>query len=139
MRAVELAGKQRELYETIRVAAHDKVRAALRKRGLAASTVTILAALTRLRQLCCDPRLLGGAAAGAVQESAKFDLLMQFIPEQIGAGAAHPGVLAVRHHARADRARPARAGRHAQPAHGRDRRSRATRCRPSSAATPTCS
>lgn len=86
VRAVELAGKQRELYETIRVAVHDKVRAALRKRGLAASTVTILAALTRLRQLCCDPRLLGGGAASAVQESAKFDLLMEFVPEQIAQG-----------------------------------------------------
>jgi SNF2 family DNA or RNA helicase len=86
VRAVELCGKQRELYESIRVAVHEKVRSALRKRGLSASTVTILAALTRLRQLCCDPRLLGGEPARTVQESAKYELLMRLLPEQLAAG-----------------------------------------------------
>jgi SNF2 family DNA or RNA helicase len=86
VRAVELRGKQRELYESIRVAVHEKVRSALRKKGLSASTVTILAALTRLRQLCCDPRLLGGEPARAVQESAKYELLMRLVPEQLAQG-----------------------------------------------------
>jgi len=86
VRAVELCGKQRALYESIRVAVHEKVRSALRKKGLSASTVTILAALTRLRQLCCDPRLLGGEPARAVQESAKYELLMRLVPEQLGQG-----------------------------------------------------
>jgi superfamily II DNA or RNA helicase len=86
VRPVELRGKQRELYESIRVAAHAKVRSALRKNGLQGSTVTILAALTRLRQLCCDPRLVHGEAAREVQESAKYDLLMELLREQRAQG-----------------------------------------------------
>jgi superfamily II DNA or RNA helicase len=86
VRPVELHGKQRALYESIRVAAHDKVRSALRKRGVAGSTITILAALTRLRQLCCDPRLVHGEAAREVRESAKYDLLMSLLQEQLAQG-----------------------------------------------------
>jgi superfamily II DNA or RNA helicase len=86
VRAVELTGKQRELYESIRIAAHEKVRSALRKRGMAASTVTILAALTRLRQLCCDPRLVHSEQARFVRESAKYELLMGMVKEQLGEG-----------------------------------------------------
>ena len=82
VRAVELHGKQRELYESIRVAVHDKVRDALRKQGLAGATVTILAALTRLRQLCCDPRLLQTEQARFVRESAKYEFLMELLAEQ---------------------------------------------------------
>ncbi len=82
VRPVELRGKQRELYESIRIAAHEKVRSALRQRGLAGSTVTILAALTKLRQLCCDPRLVHGQQARAVHESAKYELLMQLLQQQ---------------------------------------------------------
>jgi len=83
---VELRGAQRELYESIRIAVHEKVRAALRKAGLQGSTVTVLAALMRLRQLCCDPRLVQGEQARAVHESAKFERLMQMLPEQVAAG-----------------------------------------------------
>lgn len=86
VRPVELRGKQRELYESIRVAAHEKVRSALRKKGMAASTVTILAALTRLRQLCCDPRLLSSTQAREVGESAKLELLMSMVEEQLAEG-----------------------------------------------------
>jgi SNF2 family DNA or RNA helicase len=82
VRPVELRGKQRELYESIRIAAHEKVRSALRKRGVAASTVAILAALTRLRQLCCDPRLLRSEQAREVHESAKYDALLALLQEQ---------------------------------------------------------
>ena len=55
---VELRGKQRELYEHIRVAAHADVRKVIRSKGLAASTIPILDALMKLRQVCCDPRLV---------------------------------------------------------------------------------
>ena len=72
MRPVELHGAQRELYESIRVAAHAEVRKIIRKKGLAASTIPILGALTKLRQVCCDPRLVRMNEAGAVRESAKY-------------------------------------------------------------------
>jgi SNF2 family DNA or RNA helicase len=86
VRPVELRGKQRELYESIRIAAHEKIRGALRKHGLGGSTVTILAALTKLRQLCCDPRLLHGEQARSVRESAKYQYLFELLEEQRGQG-----------------------------------------------------
>jgi superfamily II DNA or RNA helicase len=83
---VELGGRQRELYESIRLAAHSDVRRAIRAKGLAASAVTILDALTKLRQACCDPRLVAMDAARTVRESAKLSSLMQLLGEQLAAG-----------------------------------------------------
>jgi superfamily II DNA or RNA helicase len=83
---VELGGKQRELYEAIRVAAHADVRRAIRVKGFAASSVAILDALTKLRQVCCDPRLVAMDAARPVGESAKLDALLQMLDEQLAGG-----------------------------------------------------
>jgi SNF2 family DNA or RNA helicase len=86
VRAVELRGKQRELYESIRVAAHQDVRCAIRKLGVAGSTVKILEALTKLRQLCCDPRLIKSPMAGYVRESAKYDLFFELLEGLLAGG-----------------------------------------------------
>jgi SNF2 family DNA or RNA helicase len=86
LRPVELAGKQRELYEQIRVAAHSEVRRAIRKKGLAASTLSILDAIMKLRQVCCDPRLVGLAEARAVTESAKYEALIRLLELEIPQG-----------------------------------------------------
>jgi superfamily II DNA or RNA helicase len=83
---VELGEAQRELYEAIRVAAHADVRRAIRSKGFAASAVTILDALTKLRQVCCDPRLLALDTAQAVRESAKLQKLMALLSEQLAGG-----------------------------------------------------
>ena len=85
-RAVELTGKQRELYESIRVAAHADVRKLIRTKGLAASTIPILGALMKLRQVCCDPRLLALDAARDVRESAKYDMLFTLVDGQLAQG-----------------------------------------------------
>ncbi len=81
VRPVELRGKQRELYESIRVAAHADVRSAIRKHGVAASTLPILDALMKLRQLCCDPRLCRSEAARFVRESAKYELCFSLLEQ----------------------------------------------------------
>ena len=83
---VELGGKQREHYEASRVAAHADVRRAIRAKGLAASAVTILDALTKLRQACCDPRLVRMDAARHVGDSAKLDALLTMLGEQLEDG-----------------------------------------------------
>jgi superfamily II DNA or RNA helicase len=83
---VELGGKQRDLYEAIRVAAHADVRKAIHSKGLAASAVTILDALTKLRQVCCDPRLVAMDAARGVTESAKLEAFMAMIGQQLSGG-----------------------------------------------------
>ena len=46
------------LYERVRVAMHDKVRRALAAQGIEKSRIVVLDALLKLRQICCDPRLL---------------------------------------------------------------------------------
>jgi len=84
--AVELAGAQRELYESIRVAAHADVRAHIKQRGLAGSTIAILDALLKLRQVCCDPRLVASEAARGVGESAKLAVLLELIANQLADG-----------------------------------------------------
>src|SRR5687767_13959719 len=86
VRPVELRGAQRDLYESLRVAVHAEVRQAIRRKGLAASTITILDGLMKLRQVCCDPRLLPGEIAREVHQSAKHDLLMEMLGQQLQSG-----------------------------------------------------
>lgn len=83
---VELAGKQADLYETIRLGMERAVREALTARGLAKSHITILDALLKLRQVCCDPRLVPLTAAKKVTESAKLEQLMEMLPEMLAEG-----------------------------------------------------
>jgi SNF2 family DNA or RNA helicase len=80
---VEIRGRQRDLYESIRVAAHRDVRKAIRERGIRGSTISILDALMKLRQVCCDPRLCLMDAARSVHESAKTDALFALIEAQL--------------------------------------------------------
>ena len=86
VRAVELSGAQRELYESIRVAAHADVRQHIRQRGLAGSQIAILDALLKLRQVCCDPRLVSVDAAREITGSAKLDVLLELVTSQLADG-----------------------------------------------------
>jgi superfamily II DNA or RNA helicase len=83
---IELNGGQRDLYETIRVAMHERIRSELRRRGLARSQIVVLDALLKLRQICCDPRLLKLSAARSVSGSAKLEALLEMLPELIDEG-----------------------------------------------------
>lgn len=86
IRAVPLYPKQAALYESIRLAMEKRVRDAIAEKGLARSHITILDALLKLRQTCCDPRILALAEARKIRESAKLDLLMELLPEQLEEG-----------------------------------------------------
>ncbi|MCK9214844.1 MAG: DEAD/DEAH box helicase [Rhodoferax sp.] len=83
---VELSGKQADLYETIRLGMEKTVREALDAKGLAKSQITILDALLKLRQVCCDPHLLKLEAAKKVKTSAKLEQLMAMLPEMLAEG-----------------------------------------------------
>ena len=61
---VQLQGKQRELYEAVRTTADKQVRRALERQGFEGSQIAILDALLKLRQVCCDPRLVKGIQQG---------------------------------------------------------------------------
>ena len=84
--SVSLQPKQAALYESIRIAMEKKVQLAIAAKGLASSHITILDALLKLRQACCDPRLLSLAQAQQVNESAKMEWLMQVLPEMVEEG-----------------------------------------------------
>ncbi|EIJ43431.1 DNA/RNA helicase, superfamily II, SNF2 family [Beggiatoa alba B18LD] len=86
IRMINLEGAQLDLYETIRLAMHDKVRKEIAERGMAKSQLIILDALLKLRQVCCDPRLVSLPSAKKVKQSAKLNLLMDLVPEMIEEG-----------------------------------------------------
>ncbi|WP_376965132.1 DEAD/DEAH box helicase [Azospirillum sp. A26] len=87
---VEPGDSQRDLYETIRLAMDKRVREEVALKGLARSHITILDALLKLRQVCCDPRLVKletarkRVAKGA--SSAKLDRLLEMLPELLADG-----------------------------------------------------
>ena len=71
--------KQAKLYENIRVTMESKVREAVKGKGLSRSHITILDALLKLRQVCCDPQLLKVEGAKEVKESAKLEMFLELI------------------------------------------------------------
>ena len=83
---VELTGSQRDLYETIRLAMHAKVREEVNQKGMSRAHIVILDALLKLRQVCCDPRLVKLNAARKIKESAKLELLLDLLPEMLAEG-----------------------------------------------------
>ena len=85
-RTASLDKAQRDLYETIRISMHKKVRDEIENKGLARSHIVVLDALLKMRQVCCDPRLLKMDAAKKVSASAKLDLLMELLPEMVEEG-----------------------------------------------------
>jgi SNF2 family DNA or RNA helicase len=86
IKRVELEGAQRDLYETVRLAMYEKVKDALASKELNKSQIVILDALLKLRQLCCDPRLVSLASAQKVHATAKLDLLTSMIEELLTEG-----------------------------------------------------
>ncbi|MCS0632911.1 DEAD/DEAH box helicase [Telluria mixta] len=88
IRRIEITGPQRDLYETVRLAMDKKVREEIDRKGVARSQIVILEALLKLRQVCCDPRLVkampGKKNTAAV--SAKLTDLMQMVDDLLGEG-----------------------------------------------------
>ncbi|KSW27127.1 helicase [Pseudomonas sp. ADP] len=88
---IELSEAQRDLYETVRLALDRKVRDEIARRGLARSRIIILEALLKLRQVCCDIRLVQKDAqppsgrAKAVT-SGKLEYLLDMLEELLAEG-----------------------------------------------------
>lgn len=83
---VELPRAQQALYETVRSAMDARVREAVQSRGLSASRITVLDALLKLRQVCCDPALVKTEAAKGVSDSAKRARLRELLAELVAEG-----------------------------------------------------
>jgi SNF2 family DNA or RNA helicase len=84
--AIELDERQRDFYDGIRLGQHRRVREAIEQQGLARSQLTVLNALLKLRQACCDPRLVDADAPTQLIPSAKLDWLSTALPELIAEG-----------------------------------------------------
>jgi SNF2 family DNA or RNA helicase len=86
IRTVDLEGSQRDLYESVRAAMQKQVQDAIAAQGLNRSHILVFDAMLKLRQVCCDPRLVKVSKAVAGMESAKLALLMTMLPELIEEG-----------------------------------------------------
>jgi superfamily II DNA or RNA helicase len=83
---VQLQGQQRELYESVRVAADVQVRRVLQRQSFKGAQISILDALLKLRQVCCDPHLVKGNRPLPGMERAKLELLADLLPALVMEG-----------------------------------------------------
>jgi superfamily II DNA or RNA helicase len=83
---IAIEGTQAELYESVRVAVDERVREAIARQGVARSRITVLDALLKLRQVCCDPRLLSVDSATRAAPSAKLERLLELLEELLAEG-----------------------------------------------------
>lgn len=82
---IDLEKNQLASYESLRLLMQKRVRDEIARVGLLRSQIIFLDALLKLRQLCCDPRLvpqLSGKGAG----SAKLARLLEMLPELLREG-----------------------------------------------------
>ena len=76
---------QRQLYESVRVAADHMVRRILARQGLEGGLISVLDAMLRLRQLCCDPRLIEEIPPN-LGEGVKLAWLREHLPDLLRQG-----------------------------------------------------
>ena len=86
IKRVQLQGQQRELYESVRVAADVQVRRVLQRQSFQGAQISILDALLKLRQVCCDPYLVKGSKLAHTMERAKLELLADMLPALVEEG-----------------------------------------------------
>lgn len=82
----ELHKSQMDLYEAIRLSMQTRVQEEILQKGLGRSQIVVLDALLKLRQICCDPRLLNSDTAKRVNESVKLDVLKDMLVELLEEG-----------------------------------------------------
>ncbi len=83
---LELEDAQRGLYETLRLAQHERVQQVVKERGLSQAGIIVLDALLKLRQACCDPRLVKLPSARKIKQSAKLDALLELLDGLLAEG-----------------------------------------------------
>ncbi len=86
LRSIELEGRQRELYEALRVHLSRELGAVVGERGADRARIQVLDALLKLRQICCDPRLLPAPLGQGIEASAKLSRLLVMLEALISEG-----------------------------------------------------
>jgi superfamily II DNA or RNA helicase len=82
----ELTSGQREVYQQVIEASRKEVLEAVGAQGLAKSRMVVLSALLRLRQICCDLRLLKLENVNPANASGKLDMFGELLEEVIDGG-----------------------------------------------------
>jgi SNF2 family DNA or RNA helicase len=82
----ELTPDQRGVYQQVIEASRKEVLDAVGAQGLAKSRMVVLSALLRLRQICCDLRLLKLENVKPANASGKLDLFSELLEEVIDGG-----------------------------------------------------
>ena len=82
----ELTPDQRGVYQQVIEASRKEVLAAVSAQGVAKSRMVVLTALLRLRQVCCDLRLLKLDNVKPANASGKLDLFGELLEEVIDGG-----------------------------------------------------
>ncbi len=83
---IPLAAEQQALYDKVRTLAKQKVYDSIAERGVGGSTVALLDALLKLRQVACHPKLIDDEISGGVTASSKHEALHDLIEEAVGEG-----------------------------------------------------
>jgi SNF2 family DNA or RNA helicase len=82
-----LEDRQRDLYESIRLAMHEKIQKEIGQKGWSGSRFQVLNALLKLRQVCCDPELAKfDSVASEGVGSAKLQALMEMLDSLVKDG-----------------------------------------------------
>ncbi|ATB41667.1 SNF2/helicase [Cystobacter fuscus] len=82
----EMEPGQAALYREVLEESRRKVSESIEKMGFKRSRVSILAALMRLRQVCCDPRLLKMPPGTLLPSSAKLERFGQLVDDLVAEG-----------------------------------------------------
>jgi len=82
---VPMSEEQSKLYKQILRQVRESVLSEVEEQGIQKASIQILAALTRLRQVACDPRLLG-LEGNFDEESGKLNALKEIVSEAAAGG-----------------------------------------------------
>lgn len=77
---IELSDEQKRLYQTQLSLIRNDVESLIEEDSFEQNRMRVLAGMTRLRQICCDPRLINEDYDGG---SAKLDRLMEYLNEAL--------------------------------------------------------
>jgi len=81
-----LSDEQKEIYKSILKAQRERVFDEIEKKGIAKSSLTILSALMKLRQVCCHPNIVSELKESKKMESAKLELMMDIVNSVLDEG-----------------------------------------------------
>lgn len=82
----DLTKDQKELYMSILEAARIEIFETVKRKGFAQSHIEIFSALTRLRQVCCHPKLMHNDLRKESHTSGKFNMFIEMIREAVSGG-----------------------------------------------------